>query len=79
MVLPIQQSNPDPIRALLDQQLRALGSVCSCRANAQCRSLMDQLAALGALPATVLSMSDEEWIAACTSPDGQAISQTPTN
>lgn len=59
------------IRRLRDAQLKALGDVCSCRLNAECWQLMQSLAMQGALPASVLSMSDEDWLRGCTALPGQ--------
>lgn len=56
------------VRQLIDAQLAALSSPCSCRANAQCRALMESLARIGALPSAVLTMTAEEWAAGCGIP-----------
>lgn len=50
---------------LADAQLQALGNLCTCRANAECRALMGQLALRGLLPVKLVTMSDQEWAAAC--------------
>lgn len=52
-------------REALARQLAGLTDVCSCRLNAECRQLMDQLAYRGVLPAAVLTMSDEDWLEGC--------------
>jgi hypothetical protein len=58
-------SQQDLDRQRLSQQLDRLTNVCSCRLQADCRQLMDQLAYRGVLPSSILAMSDQDWIDGC--------------
>lgn len=64
-------------RQQLAAQLARIGNPCSCRLQADCRQLMDQLAYRGVLPSAVLTMTDQEWLDGCTVVQARVSGQGP--